>query len=475
MNKSILLLLLMLIMVVTATHAQSQSDSLKQLLHSAKYDTSRVLLYEALARSYFYTQLDSSFIAAQHGIALAKQLKHLKGEAECIRAMGTALAIQGNYPKSMALLLQALKKHESIGEKHGIGNTLSVIGAVLAAHGDYKQALNYLFRSRAILESLGHERNLLICLVNLGDVYEKLNRLDSARILTQQGYELALSMKRKDVTSIALNNMGNIYTKMNQLVIAKEFYKSSIVMYKEIDDADGICEATLGMATIFQKTGQADSCLYYAKKSLATAYASGFPLRVLQASSFLANYYKNRHQVDSAFAYQTASIVAKDSLFSQEKSIQMQNLSFEEKMRQHEIAAEQSLAAEEQRKNLQYAAIAIGLIVFVILFMLLSRSIIVNEKWVAFFGLLGLLIVFEFITMLIGPLLGKITNHSPVLMLIAFVTIAAMLVPLHHRLEYWITHKMTLKNKRLRLEAAKRIVAKLEDDPELKNTLNIGA
>jgi len=188
----------------------------------------------------------------------------------------------------------------------------------------------------------------------------------------------------------------------------------------------------------------------------------------MDATSFLTDYYKRANNVDSAFAYQSATIAAKDSLFNQEKIKQIQNLSFQETLRQQELETQRKTAAEELQHNIQYASIAIAIILFITVFLLLSRSIIVNEKWIEFLGLLGLLIVFEFINLLIHPYLAAATHHSPVWMLLALVVIAALLVPLHHKLEHWVTHQMIAKNKRLRLAAARKIVARLEEDADLK-------
>lgn len=55
---------------------------------------------------------------------------------------------------------------------------------------------------------------------------------------------------------------------------------------------------------------------------------------------------------------------------------------------------------QEREQNIQYALIALGIIIFISIFLLLSRSIIVNEKWIEFLGVLGLLIVFEFTNLL---------------------------------------------------------------------------
>ncbi|MCY7309998.1 MAG: hypothetical protein LH619_04400, partial [Chitinophagaceae bacterium] len=62
------------------------------------------------------------------------------------------------------------------------------------------------------------------------------------------------------------------------------------------------------------------------------------------------------------------------------------------------------------------------------------------------------------------PYLAHATNDSPVLMLLILIGIGALLVPLHHRLEKWITKVMVEKNKKIRLAAAKKTIATLEGD-----------
>jgi hypothetical protein len=66
--------------------------------------------------------------------------------------------------------------------------------------------------------------------------------------------------------------------------------------------------------------------------------------------------------------------------------------------------------------------------------------------------------------LLIHPFLEKITHHSPVLMLLCLVVLASLLIPLHHKLEHFIKHKLTEKNKAIRLAAAKKTIEQLEQD-----------
>ena len=256
--------------------------------------------------------------------------------------------------------------------------------------------------------------------------------------------------------------MGDIYSETGQKKLALEYYRLSIP-FSKVRENDRILSTTfLGMAKSFENEGQIDSTLFYANQAFEISRGAGFSKGALDASSFLYSFYNNRGNSDRALFYLQLSTVAKDSLFSQQKTIQLQSLDFDEKLRQMEITVTELKAKVDRKHNLQFAALAIGLITFIILFLLLSRSIIVKTKFIEFFGVLGLLAVFEFINLFIHPYLAHATNDSPVLMLLILIGIGALLVPLHHRLEKWITKIMVEKNKKIRLDAAKKTIEQLE-------------
>jgi NADH:ubiquinone oxidoreductase subunit 6 (subunit J) len=153
--------------------------------------------------------------------------------------------------------------------------------------------------------------------------------------------------------------------------------------------------------------------------------------------------------------------VANDSLFNIRAIQQVQLMTFEEEARQDELKIKDLKAAEQREKHIQYALLAFGIIFFVMMFLLLSRSLITNTRVIELLGLIALLIVFEFLNLLLHPFLQNVTNDSPLLMLLALVIIAALLVPMHHRLEKWATAKLVAKNKHTRLLAAKKTIEKL--------------
>jgi hypothetical protein len=182
----------------------------------------------------------------------------------------------------------------------------------------------------------------------------------------------------------------------------------------------------------------------------------------LSAAGFLRQAFDSLHKIDSAYYYAKMKDALNDSVFNQNNINKIQAMEFNEQLRAIEDNAKKTEEALQRKQNIQYALIALGIIIFVILFLLLSRTVVVNERLISFFAILGLLVVFEFINLLIHPWLASFTFNSPVLMLLALVIIASLLIPFHHRLEKWIKEKMIEKNKAIRLAAAKKTIEKLE-------------
>ena len=117
---------------------------------------------------------------------------------------------------------------------------------------------------------------------------------------------------------------------------------------------------------------------------------------------------------------------------------------------------------EQRQENIQFALLALGIVTLLIVFLILSRSVIVNSRIITFFCVVALLIVFEFLNLLLHPFLEQITHHKPALMLLALVCLAGLLVPLHHKLEKWSKKKLVEKNKAIRLAKARRTIEELE-------------
>ena len=462
MKKTILLLIAVLF-VIGESRAQSRViDSLKALLKKEKCDTARVTLLNKLNIEYYQTKSDSAISYGLEALTLSQKIHYDKGAAVSLNRIATAYTNAGNAPKAMDLLLQALKINEKINNRDGIARNMANLGTVYTYMGDYHRAIGYEIRAAKIFEQLNDKIDPSKCFSTIGLAYEALSKYDSAMVYAQKSYEGEKTFN-KDKQGAALGLIGAVYYFTNEPDLALSYFRLSVSRFKQWGAVGGISNCYFGISKIYDKKGHADSALNYAYQSFALSYKlNKYTSGIDDIGSYLGELYKKRGNTDSAYYYLTLAKAAEDSVTSQQKLNQFQSLGFDEKLRQIELANTEEKVAEERKRNLQFAGIAIGIFTFLVLFFALSRSVIVKERFIKYFGVFMLLAVFEFINLLIHPYLAKVTNDSPLVMLMILIGIGALLVPLHHQLEQWISHVLTEKNKQIRLAAAKKTIANLE-------------
>jgi len=149
-------------------------------------------------------------------------------------------------------------------------------------------------------------------------------------------------------------------------------------------------------------------------------------------------------------------------IFSREKISRINILEFNEQLRQKEIEITIQKQEQERIHRIQLRILTISIIIVIIAFLLLSQSIIVNQRIIEYLGIVVLLITFEFIDQVLHPIIEEATHNSPILMLLILVSIAALLVPLHYKLEKWSIARLVEKNKKIRLTSAKKTIEQLE-------------
>lgn len=432
-------------------------DSLLAELKKAKEDTNKVKILNVLGQMYIWDEPKKAMEFGLAALPLARELNYKKGIRLAQFVIGESLAVSGNHAKATEVKLSTLKLAEEMGDTEYIGMALISIASGYFYQGDYNQMIVY---TRKAMNLPGfYEKATLRINGFFGEAFFKLGQMDSALYYTQRAYEIDQKSKRK--WSVPSFTLAGIHAAEKRYELALQYFKLGM---QDNQPKKDIVDGNLGIAGVYYQMGNNDSALHYAKKTIAQAKQFHFQAEALDAATIAKDIYKKSGLKDSAFAYQELVTEARDSLYNQEKIRAVQNLMFSEQLRQQDIELRTLNAQKDRKLNLEYAFIALALVTFLILFFLFSHSIMANQRLIKFLGILSLLIVFEFLNLLLHPFLDRITNHQPVLMLGAMVCIAALLIPLHHRLEKWITNIMVEKNKKIRLAAAKKTIATLEGD-----------
>ncbi len=438
-------------------------DTTLQKLAAIKDDNTKLDFMAHLLIATAETDPISAFKTQQMILSFAIKNKDFLVEAIANSCIAYCYRHFGNNNKSLEYAIKGYALAVETGNKKAMVLASNMLGDCYSDIGNNTKAIE-LFKS--VVEQsqqINYYEATEWGLQNLAEEYIQTNQYDSALSYAQKDYETSTRINNNKLKTYTFINLANVHTKTGNDALAKTYYDMAVSEGIKNASPKQVNWAYASKAEYFKNTNREDSAIAAAKNGINAVIQTPFANYALMPAKILLDIYRQRN-IDSAFKYSELYHRAKDSLFSAQVIQQTQTMTFENKLREDRLADEKIQAKKERQQNIQYILLALGIIALLSIYLLLSRSFITNTKLIKFFGVIALLIVFEFLNLLLHPFLERITHHSPVLMLLGLVCIAALLVPLHHKLEKWATTKLVEKNKQIRLAAAKKTIEKLEKD-----------
>jgi predicted nucleic acid-binding Zn ribbon protein len=385
---------------------------------------------------------------------LAKEKEDKVLESIITSSLAYILLNNGKSLQATELCYHALEIAENENSNFAKGFAYNVL-ALCDDTNDKNKYRGYLFKSLKFCKKANEKTITSAIYKNLSDSYFSEKTKDSALFYAQKALDESRKSNQHYIENFALISLGNIqYYLMNNKDIGHAYMQKALKTNYAKENPEANLYANLAVANLFKDEKVFDSALYYTNRAFVKKDKIPYASKIYVYSMYKKLYTAINN--DSAVKYYQLYDVVKDSIKKMSNFEQQQLLTIKK-----DIEIENK---EQQRKlNIQYIFIGIGILTLLVLYLLLSRNIITNPRLIKYFGILSLLIVFEFINLLVHPFLENITHHNPFLMLIALVGIAALLIPLHHRVERWAITKLIIKNKQIRLAIAKKTIEKLED------------
>ena len=349
-NLAAILITILSINVAEAQQSnQFHIDSLKNELTIAKEDTNKVHLLLRLSESYVQSSVDTGIAYAQQALDLAKKVNFQEGILFAEGTLSTLFAVSGNYPLGLDHAFKTL----ALAKKNfplAVPWAYALVFWCYYYLGEYKNALKYTRESMKEVK-LGTQSWLLpYGWRDLAMSYHKLNQPDSALLYAKKAYE-----NLKD--SLAEGNFAHV---LGDAYAAKANYDSALFFYRngvsasreklESYSADwakvmtrpDLIDSYNGIAGVYKAMNNFDSAAWYSKKVLAEGIEKKYPIGLLKAANMLADIYGSQQKSDSTLKYLMIALNVKDSLFSREKTMAIQNLAFKDQERQTEIEASES-------------------------------------------------------------------------------------------------------------------------------------
>jgi tetratricopeptide (TPR) repeat protein len=415
---------------------------------------------------YLQTELYFDKKGLEKGIELATEFKKLN-EENAVDFVTILIALkmaqdEGNYTAGLNMALPILARFEKNNDVIGVTYALAGIAVCYGNSKDYEKAIDYLKRAIPLTQTRNDQKFLARLYNDIGFYYSRISLPDSGLIYSYKSLELATKLNYVQGMPHVLSTLAGNHVVNKDYDLALPFLRQALHHANKHSFSRALGFLQNDIAEIFLETKLYDSAFHYLQRALQIYETLDGKPQQLRSFNYLTQCFEETNQPDSANKYFRLAMTLKDTLYNLEKIKLVHSMSFTEQLRQQEIEEAKLKMQSDRKHNIQFGLIAIGIITFIILFLILSRSVITNTRMITFLSILGLLVVFEFLNLLLHPFLERITHHSPLLMLIALVSIAALLIPLHHKLEKWATQKLIEKNKSVRLANAKKTISELE-------------
>ena len=338
-------------------------------------------------------------------LQIAQQLKNDSLLATSYDWIGYYFSVdKGNFTTALEYYFKALPLAEKFNDKRKISSLYFDIASVYFNLKNLDEFFKFAYKGGENLpdkSSPKYDYMLVQYQRNMATYYLEKMQLDSALVYAQAAGQTSERLKTILFKIQTLTLLAVTYSKMNEDELADVYFNKA----KNAADSIAVRKETFyrRYITFLLERNRMDEARLQTENFWNIACKTQNLNVKLLAAGYKRNVFDRLNNTDSAYYYSKVESETRELIFNQSNLNTIQALAFKEQLRVIEDSAKKSEEEQQRQQNIQFALIALGIVSFIILFFLLSRSIIVTEKWISFFGILGLLIVFEFINLLIHP------------------------------------------------------------------------
>lgn len=347
------------------------------------------------AWSYRHKNSDVAFEITQKAIDKAKKAKYKKGVGEGFNYLGIILRNQNKFTEAQSNFEKSLLIRTELKDTLGIGAVLNNLGTLKKEIGDYDKSIAYLIEAVKIYEAFNRPDKLAISYNNIANTYDHAELYNQAidynersiNILVELKDTLALADAKYNLASkffwigdykaananlqdalrlfrkignwrketYALDVMAQVATEQGNFDQALEYYDSAIKLYQinEVDDAD-LSVLHLNSAALQNEIGnyiEAYRLLKLAEKHLNISGLEDkwlYYVNLADSQAGMGNY-------DSAFFFQAQATALQDTIYNAEsaEAIAEMQTKYETEKTERELAEEKLVSQKIQfQKNI---------------------------------------------------------------------------------------------------------------------------
>jgi signal transduction histidine kinase len=347
--------------------AQPLPDSVKIILKAAKTDVDK----GKIIMRYFDANTDNDTLL-RNLIPLKQYFEEKKDQViiDYIRlGICRQLSRGAEYADAINELFKLLPRFEQRKDEYGVMTCNKHFSYAYYSAGDKEKTLYFDQRTVDLSIPIGIKYDIATAFNNIAADLAEYGHFDSAAVYAHTAVKISKEINEPLLISKTIGTLGEYYISIKKYDSAALYLREALPIAM-LNSKQDLSYTFNDFSQIYQATNQKDSAIYYAYKGVDISKQITLKNQLLRSYQYLASLYKDTGPIDSAYKYLTLTVNTKDSIYSNEKTKQVELITVREQNRQREI--------EQQKLDLQnkikiYALIA-GLIVFTFIGFILFRN-----------------------------------------------------------------------------------------------------
>jgi tetratricopeptide (TPR) repeat protein len=226
------------------------------------------------AKALHETEPDKSLVVAQRALALARETKDLRGEAEALNYVAYAYRSKSLLDVARKNALESVRLYVHARDEWGEAQGYNTLGLIEADDAKYPEALEYHLKALAIRERTGDKEGLAYTSNNLGNVHRNMREYDKALAHHEQGLALKIELGLKASEAFSHQNIGLVYFEKQDYPAALAAYQRALAIREQLGDRRGMGVSMNAIGQVEAQTNPAAALQTY-QRALALRRENG--------------------------------------------------------------------------------------------------------------------------------------------------------------------------------------------------------
>jgi len=256
----------------------------------------------------------------EQGVSLANAINDSLGLANLLYIRGTINQLKGLNTLAYNDYKKAYSIYRLTNNSVGIAKTGDGLGAIFRYNGDFEKSLAYHLEALKIFKQNSDTSGIVSALNNCGLAYRGLENYAQAFTYYKTTLNIApTTVALKERHCAALNNIGNVYRSIKQPHTALQYYDSSLIesIANNFINLRAITLKNYGI--IYAEKGDVNKAAQYLLQSISLGEKSDLKQVVRDNFMLLSNLYQKHGSYKQSLAYHQQYAAIQNSIYAEEQ------------------------------------------------------------------------------------------------------------------------------------------------------------